>query len=192
MTEPALNATRRPSLREPVPPVTLPWESFTSFPARAAVVRVLPSIATIIPSHPAEADKIAPRKNAKVVRTPSNFVCWSSTEKSAHKIPPNKTTKTESHLYSSLRKAMAPSLIMAPYLSTKGLPTSLPVGSDLSVTYVYVVKSSARTPPTSAGSAISRIVLSFRANGAIVPNQGAAPRLPLDLVARAARAPTVH
>ena len=46
--------------------------------------------------------------------------------------------------------------------------------------------------PTSAGSAISRIVLSFRANGAIVPNQGAAPRLPRDLVARAARAPTVH
>ena len=41
---------------------------------------------------------------------------------------------------------MAPSLIMAPYLSTSGLPTSLPVGSALSVTYVYVVKSSARTP----------------------------------------------
>ena len=43
MTLPALNATRRPSLRDPVPPVTLPWESFTSLPAQAAVVRVLPA-----------------------------------------------------------------------------------------------------------------------------------------------------
>ena len=55
--------------------MTLPWESFTSLPAQAAVVRVLPSVATIIPSQPADADRMAPRKKAKVVRTPSSFVC---------------------------------------------------------------------------------------------------------------------
>ena len=42
--------------------------------------------------------------------------------------------------------------------------------------------------PTSAGSAISSTVLSFRAKGAIVSRQGAAARLPLYLYARVARA----
>ena len=55
-------------------------------------------------------------------------------------------TKTDSHLYSSFRKAIAPSLIMAPYLSTKGRPTSLPVGSPLREKNVYVVKANAKTP----------------------------------------------
>ena len=53
---------------------------------------VAPSVATIIPNHPAEADRIAPRKNANVVRTPSNVVCWSSTEKRAQRMPPSSTT----------------------------------------------------------------------------------------------------
>ena len=131
-----LEGDAQPSLSEPVPPVTLPCESLTSLPAQAAVVRVLPSVATIMPSQPADADRMAPRKKANVVSTPSSFVCWSSTENSTQRMPPSSTTKTESHLYSSFRKAMAPSLIMAPYLSTSGRPTSLPVGSRLSVAYV--------------------------------------------------------
>jgi len=32
-------------------------------------------VATIIPSQPADADRMAPRKKANVVRTPSSFVC---------------------------------------------------------------------------------------------------------------------
>ena len=46
--------------------------------------------------------------------------------------------------------------------------------------------------PTSAGSAISSTDFVGSLRPPIVSSQGAAPRLPLDLVARAARAPTVH
>jgi len=129
MTAPALNATVRPSLSVPVPRISPVFSSTTSRPAQAAVVRVLPSVATIMPHQPAVAERTAPRKNANIVRTPSVFVVWSWTVKSTRRMRPRKRTNLARDLYSSYRKALAPSLTIAPYLSTTGRPTPAPVGN---------------------------------------------------------------
>ena len=63
------------------------------------------------------------------------------------------------------------------WLSTQGAPSAM-----------HQTNETLALNPTSAGSAISSTVLSFRAKGAIFPNQGAAARLPRYLYARVARA----
>ena len=57
ITAPAVNATCSPSFRLPL--------------THAAVVRTLPSVATIMPSHPAAALRLAPKTNATEMRMPS-------------------------------------------------------------------------------------------------------------------------
>ena len=56
MTAPVVKATVRPSLRVPFLPEVL-------LPAHAAVVLALPSVATIMPHQPAEAESDAPATN---------------------------------------------------------------------------------------------------------------------------------
>ena len=53
MTAPVVKATVRPSLRVPFLPSAL-------LPAQAVVVLALPSVATIMPHQPAEAERKAP------------------------------------------------------------------------------------------------------------------------------------
>lgn len=94
MTDPDLKAIWRPSLSE--------W-------VHALHVRTLAMVATIMPSHPAEPDRIAPTRKLMAVQTPAkwSFPLYKTPQRTAK----TKTTKTVIHLYSSVRKEMAPSWI---------------------------------------------------------------------------------
>merc|ERR1719482_1422979 len=99
ITAPVVKATVRPAFRLPFLPVFL-------LPAAAAVVLALPSVATIMPHQPAEADSVAPKTNESEMEMAVAMSAVAT--KSVIRTHASATTNTHRKVYSVLRKDIAP------------------------------------------------------------------------------------